>query len=145
MKKEQKEILIGIDTGFFFALQYGNEKAVEVWKNSHLAVSVLVLYELQKQLLKRESKKWKWLVEEIKKATLVVKIVEDIAQKAAHISHGTGIPALDALILASLLHVGCKTIYTTDKHLEMYAKKGIKIVNLRRTSGELRGNTTPVT
>ena len=106
MKKEQKEILIGIDTGFFFALQYGNEEAIKVWKNGHLAVSVLVIYELQKHLLKRESKKWKELVKEIKKATLVVPLVEEIAERAAHIVHGTGIPALDALILASLLHIG---------------------------------------
>jgi len=134
MKKEQKEILIGIDTGFFFALQYGNEKAIEIWKSGHLAVSVLVIYELQKHLLKRESRKWKELVEEIKTATLVVPLVEEIAERATHISHGTGIPAMDALILASLLHVGCKTIYTTDKHFEMYSKKGIKIVNLRKTA-----------
>ena len=136
MKKEQKEILIGIDTGFFFALQYGNEKAIEVWKSGHLAVSVLVIYELQKHLLKRESRKWKELIREIKRATLVVPLVEEIAERAAHISHGTGIPAMDALILASLLHVGCKTIYTTDRHFEMYSKKGIKIVNLRRAGGK---------
>ena len=136
MKKEQKEILIGIDTGFFFALQYGNEKAIEVWKSGHLAVPVLVIYELQKHLLKRESKKWKELVREIKRATLVVPLVEEIAERAAHISHDTGIPAMDALILASLLHVGCKTIYTTDRHFEMYSKKGIKIVNLRRAGGK---------
>ena len=50
---------------------------------------------------------------------------------ASHISQGTGIPGLDALILASLLETGCKKILTRDPHFLGYKKKGIEIVIIK--------------
>ena len=41
-----------------------------------------------------------------------------------------GMPGLDAVILSSLLVPECTEIYPTDSHLELYQKKGFKIVNL---------------
>jgi predicted nucleic acid-binding protein len=49
----------------------------------------------------------------------------------ARLSHGLGIPAVDALILASLLEAGALTIYTTDEHIACYRGKGVEVVNLR--------------
>ena len=47
-----------------------------------------------------------------------------------NLSHGLGIPAVDALILAGFLVLNVNTIYTTDSHLELFHKKGIKILKL---------------
>ena len=51
---------------------------------------------------------------------------------AAGLSHGLGIPAVDALILAGFIQEKAGTIYTTYSHLKAYNKKGMKIINLRK-------------
>jgi hypothetical protein len=48
----------------------------------------------------------------------------------ANLSHGLRIPAVDALILAGFLTLNANTIYTTDSHLELFHKKGIKVLKL---------------
>jgi hypothetical protein len=42
---------IGIDTGFFFALEELHPIAVEIWKNKKITTCSIVLFELQKLLL----------------------------------------------------------------------------------------------
>ena len=59
-----------------------------------------------------------------------VEVTGETADEAARISFETGIPALDALILASLVKAGCRTIYTRDEHFMRYTQKGVKIVLL---------------
>ncbi|PIU52561.1 MAG: VapC toxin family PIN domain ribonuclease, partial [Deltaproteobacteria bacterium CG07_land_8_20_14_0_80_60_11] len=55
----------------------------------------------------------------------------DTLSKAAALSQGLSIPAVDSLILAGFLSATAQTIYTTDRHLEAYSKKGVHIINLR--------------
>ncbi len=90
-------MLIGIDTGFFYALGEKKAEALQIWKKEQLVVSV----NLERSMM------------------------------ASHISQVTGIPALDALILASLLETGCKKILTKDPHFLKYKKKGIEITLIR--------------
>ena len=120
----------GLDTGFFFALQDKNPVALRVWQEHELATSVIVLYELQKKLLKGEFKKWLSIIRDIAEAVVVSPVNQETALKASHIGHGTGMPGLDALILSSFLEAGCIEIYTMDSHFELHQKRGIKMINL---------------
>ena len=120
----------GLDTGFFFALQDEHPVALRIWQESEALTSVIVLYELQRKLLKGEFKAWATITSDISQAVDVVPIDKKTALQASHIGHGTGMPGLDALILSSLLTPECTEIYTTDSHFELYQKKGLKIVNL---------------
>jgi predicted nucleic acid-binding protein len=43
-----------------------------------------------------------------------------VLRRAARITHGMGLPMADALIAASLEHVGCDTLYTGDSDFEAY-------------------------
>ncbi|MCP4668873.1 MAG: type II toxin-antitoxin system VapC family toxin [Deltaproteobacteria bacterium] len=123
-------MLTGLDTGFFYALQEQNPIAFRIWQERETITSVIVLYELQRKLLKGELKDWPTIISDISEAVNVMPIHRETALKASHIGHGTGMPGLDALILSSLLVPDCTEIYTTDSHMELYQKKGIKIINL---------------
>jgi predicted nucleic acid-binding protein len=123
-------MLTGLDTGFFFALQEQNPEASRIWQKRETITSVIVLYELQRKLLKGEFEEWPTIILDISEAVDVVPVSKEAALKASHIGHGTGMPGLDALILSSLLVPDCTEIYTTDSHFELYQKKGLKIVNL---------------
>ncbi len=123
-------MLTGLDTGFFFALQEQNPDAIRIWQERETITSVIVLYELRRKFLKREFKEWPTIISDISEAVDVMPVNRETALKASHIGHGTGIPGLDALILSSLLVPDCTEIYTTDSHLELYQKKGVKIINL---------------
>ena len=70
-------------------------------------------------------------MENIKRSVVSVSLTPEIAVKAGHLAYGTGMPGLDALILASLLDAGCDEIYTTDSHFRLFKKKGVSIVLLR--------------
>jgi predicted nucleic acid-binding protein len=123
-------MITGIDTGFFFALEANHSAAVDIWKTRQLVTSPIVLYELQKKCLQGHFIKWPTMIDDIKKAVVIGPLTVDIALKASHIAHGTSIPGLDALILSSLLEAGCKEIYTTDEHFELYKKKSVRIINV---------------
>jgi predicted nucleic acid-binding protein len=126
-------MLTGVDTGFFFSLELLHPIAVEVWENRKIVTCSIVLFEIQRRLLKGEFKKWSSIVKDIERSVEIVSITPQIAKKASHISHGTGIPALDALILSALLEANCNEIYTRDPHFELYTKRGIKIINLNKS------------
>lgn len=123
-------MLTGLDTGFFFALQEQNPDAIRIWQERETITSVIVLYELQRKLLKGEFKEWPTIISDISEAVDVMPVNRETALKASHIGHGTGMPGLDALILSSLLVPDCTEIYTTDSHMVLYKKKGVKIFNL---------------
>ena len=123
-------MLTGLDTGFFFALQEQNPVAIRIWQEHETITSVIVLYELHRKLLKGQFKEWPTIISDISEAVDVVPVNRKTALKASHIGHGTGMPGLDALILSSLLVPDCTEIYTTDSHMELYKKRGIKIINL---------------
>ena len=122
---------VGLDTGFFFSLQEQHPVAVRVWQEQESVTSVIVLYELNKLFLRGAFKGWPTITNDISEATDILMLKYETALKASHIAHGTGMPGLDALILTSLLDAECTEIYTTDYHLELYQKKGIKIINLQ--------------
>ena len=123
-------MLTGLDTGFFFALQEQNPEATRIWQERETITSVIVLYELQRKLLKGEFEEWPTIILDISEAVDVVPVSKEAALKASNIGYGTGMPGLDALILSTLLVPDCTEIYTTDSHFELYQKKGLKIVNL---------------
>jgi predicted nucleic acid-binding protein len=122
----------GVDTGFFYALEELHPLAVDIWKNKKIITSSIVLYEIQKKLLKGEFSDWTSIVEDIERSLKVVSITPRIAKRASHIAHGIGIPGLDALILSGLLEANCDEIYTRDPHFELYKRKEIKIINLNK-------------
>lgn len=121
---------VGVDTGFFFALKEQNPDAVKVWNENEIVTSVIVLYEMQKKLLRGNFPKWPKIIDDMKKSMLLVPLTTEVALKAGHIAHSTGMPGLDSLILASLIEAECTEIYSSDPHFSLYKKKGIKIINI---------------
>ncbi len=123
---------IGVDTGFFFALQECHPVAIDSWKNDEIITCTLVLFEIQRKLLKGEFEQWDSIVNDIEDSLEIIPVTPGIAKKASYLSWGTGITAMDALILSSLLDVGCTAIYTRDSHFELYKKNDIRIINLNK-------------
>jgi predicted nucleic acid-binding protein len=122
--------MIGVDTGFFFALEDQNPVAIKIWKEREIVSSVVVIYELQRKLLQGHFKNWTTVIEDITNSIEIIQLTLEIALQASHIAYGTGMPGLDALILSSFLEAECQEIYTTDMHFNAYQKKGVKIVIL---------------
>jgi predicted nucleic acid-binding protein len=100
-------------------------------------VSSLTLFELERLALKGKIKK--------EDCDVLIQAIEgictigwlhsrDILSTGARLSHGLGIPAMDALILSWFVASDVTLIYTTDSHFELYQKKGITIVNLKKQS-----------
>ncbi len=129
--------MIGLDTGFFIEFLRGNSTTVSVWKaliedEEEAVVSCLTLFELERLSLKRGIEGATLLLEAIPAVCTVLWIRDqDILARAAALSHGLGIPAVDSLILAGFLAEKVRVIYTTDVHFESYRKKGIKVINLK--------------
>ncbi len=121
--------MIGVDTGFFFALSEGHATATKVFRDSEIAVSVLTRFELLRISLRR-GLPWTEIAGPFAQSTALLEVTGETADEAARISFETGIPAIDALILASLVLAGCRTIYTLDEHFTRYARKGVEIVLL---------------
>jgi predicted nucleic acid-binding protein len=130
--------MTGLDTGFFVELLKGNDQAVEKWKSfvdgeTDAVVCSLTIYELKRLALKGglAIAAVQLTIEAIMAVCQVVWINDcDMLDAAARLAHGNDIPAVDALILASLLQAGAHTIYSTDIHLQSFKRKGITIVNL---------------
>ena len=142
-KEEETMTRIGCDTGFFVELLSGNDKAVTVWKEliggteDRAFVSSITLFELERLALKGKIEK--------DACDVLIQAVEgictigwlhsrDILSTGARLSHGLGVPAMDALILSWFVTSDVTVIYTTDRHFEIYTKKGVTIINLKRQS-----------
>jgi predicted nucleic acid-binding protein len=121
--------MTGVDTGFFFSLREGNPQALEVFSEAEIAVSVLTQFELRRLSL-RKGMPWAGLGGLLSHSTTVLDLTREAADEAAAISHGTGMPAIDALILASLVGAGCRTIYTRDDHFLRLSRKDVEIIRL---------------
>jgi len=121
--------MIGVDTGFFFALSEGQALATKVFRDSEIAVSVLSRFELLRISLRRGIP-WEEIGGLLGRSIALVEATAETADEAARISFTTGMPAIDALILAGLVEAGCRTIYTRDKHFTRYARKDVEIVLL---------------
>ena len=121
--------MIGVDTGFFFALSEGHTLATKLFRDSEIAMSVLSRFELLRLAL-RKGIPWEEIGGPLALSAVLIEVTEESADEAARISYGTGMPAIDALILAGLLAAGCRTIYTRDEHFTKYVKKGVEIIIL---------------
>lgn len=129
--------MIGLDTGFFVELLRGNKTAVELWKSiidgEETSVSCLSIFELKRLSLKGvvDGKAVETLIEALHAVCKVIWLDDkELLLSGAKLSSGLGIPAMDALILASLLTSGARTIVSTDSHLAGYKKKGVVIQKL---------------
>jgi predicted nucleic acid-binding protein len=129
--------MIGLDTGFFVKFLENNKEAVRAWKEimegEEAAVSCLTLYELKRLSLKGmiDIKALEIIFSAVSSLCRIVWLNEqDILLMGANLSHGLGIPSVDALILAGLLKSGATTIYTTDSHLQAYQKKEVAVIRL---------------
>jgi len=121
--------MIGVDTGFFFALSDGHAHAAKLFLESEIAVSVLSRFELLRISLRRGIP-WEEIGGLLARSAALVEVTAESADEAARISFETGMPAIDALILAGLVKAGCRTIYTRDEHFKRYARKDVKIIFL---------------
>ena len=121
--------MIGVDTGFFFALSEGHAQAIKIFQDSEIAVSVLTRFELRRIALRRGIA-WEEISGRLSRSAALVEVTGETADEAARISFETGMPALDALILAGLISTGCRTIYTRDEHFTRYTRKDVEIVLL---------------
>ncbi|HUU04594.1 MAG TPA: PIN domain-containing protein [Patescibacteria group bacterium] len=138
MKKAEWTVMTGLDSGFFVELLKGNDQAVAKWKNivdgeTDAAVCSLTIYELKRLTLKGglTVAAVQLTIEAILAVCQVVWIDNcEVLDDAARLSHGNDIPTVDAIILASLLQAGVRTIYSTDRHLQSFKKKGVSIINL---------------
>jgi predicted nucleic acid-binding protein len=129
--------MIGLDTGFFIELLNGNEEAVSLWKSGlddevELVVSSLTLFEIERLGLKGKLRGIDTILDAIQGVTSVVWLDLGILSLAARLSHGLGVPAVDSLILASLVSWDAREIWTTDAHFEAYQSKKVLVRNLRK-------------
>jgi predicted nucleic acid-binding protein len=129
--------MTGLDTGFFVNLLKGDSRTLTLFEqmdtDADLCISSLTIFELKRLALKGA-------LDQEALTKLIATIMDlchiawldsvEIHTVAASLSHGLGIPAMDALILAGFLKKGSDLIYTTDAHLEKYSKKGVRIVKL---------------
>ena len=128
--------MTGLDTGYFIALLQGHREAEALWHSALneaevLVVSCLSLFEIERLGLKGAVADARTIMEAIQAATEVVWPDAEILSRAARISHGTHIPAIDSIILASLLSQEVSVIFTTDADLCRYTVRDLKIINLR--------------
>lgn len=125
---------VGLDTGFFIKVFEGDPRAVQVWEkviNGELKAftSSLVLFELKRLFHKLgRIEEFGAVREAIFLNCEIVSVDPNVAESGADISHGTGLPSVDALIYAS---VGkADRFYTTDRSFEVLGKKKPRIVVL---------------
>lgn len=129
--------MIGFDSGIFIGLFENNLKMKELWTLSSKnkkdkIVSCLSLYEIQKVLLRKRNKKEiiKKYLEVIQENVKIIWLDEEILNHAINLSLLYNLPAMDSLILSSLVKSGANVIYTTDSDFEKFKHKRIKIRNI---------------
>ena len=99
-------------------------------------VSCLTLFEIERLGLKGTIEKVKTLLESLPAVCRVIWLDYQILSLAARLSDRLNIPAVDSLILAGLVNEKVKVIYTTDSDLEKYARRGVKIKNIKGVRGK---------
>lgn len=127
--------MVGLDTGFFVGLMKEDQRTIDVWQglagsDSLPVVSMLTLGELL-YIAFRTGKPDAGvsLVDHIDASSNVVSPDRPIIEKAAALKAGRSIPYIDAIILATFMLAGCKTIHTTDRnHFSEIKNKGISFI-----------------
>jgi predicted nucleic acid-binding protein len=130
-----EEKKIGFDTGFFIKVLQNNYTAIKIWKlikNKKALgyISILTFFELRKLHLKGiiDKNSFDIILNDINESCNTIYIIEEhIVETAARISHGSNIPAIDALIISSFAFMKIQEIYTTDSHFKKYNKKEISV------------------
>ncbi len=115
--------MIGLDTGFFFLLHQPAGEAARLLEqitreDEAAAVSTITLYELLRHGMRGAIPQAvvDLIVDNTAHAFYVAGVdAIDVLRRAAAIRHGMGLHMADALIAASLEHVGCTDIYTTNR------------------------------
>ena len=129
--------MIGLDTGYFVRLLQGHRGATEIWsrvlEGEDATVSCLTLFELAR--LARKGAITTEAEETLREGIGALCHLSwldsvDTLLSGASLSHGLGIPPVDALILAAFLSGGATVIYTTDSHLEAYKKGDVRIIRM---------------
>jgi predicted nucleic acid-binding protein len=118
----------GFDTSFFFAFKAGQDRAVNRYQQivdggRDGAASTVTVYELLRHGY--QGRLDRTFAEDAAQSIGVAlrRAGTDeysVSRRAARITHGMGLPMADALIAASLEHVGCDTLYTGDSDFEAY-------------------------
>lgn len=129
--------MIGLDTGYFVRLLQGHREATEIWsrvmEGEDATVSCLTLFELAR-LARRGAiaTEAEGALREGISALCYLSWLDNQGNllSGANLSHGLGIPAVDALILAAFLSTQATVIYTTDTHFEAYKNKGVCIIRI---------------
>jgi predicted nucleic acid-binding protein len=137
---EKKMGRIGLDTGFFVRLTAGHTVAAGIWQRivsekSVGVVSCLTLFELQRlsfqnRLKPEREKELQRIIPAVCEVVWLGEGAEEILFQSAKHAQTFGIPAIDALILTSLLSANVKEIYTTDPDMERFKTKRVKINRL---------------
>jgi predicted nucleic acid-binding protein len=129
--------MIGLDTGFLIRLLESHPEAVRIWQSlmdgEDSATSCLTLFELRRLAMagKVQSEAADAVIEALLGISRIAWLDQaDLMERAASLSHGLRLPAMDALILTGLLAAGATDIYTTDRHLTIFKKKGVRIHRL---------------
>jgi len=128
---------VGLDTGFFVKLLALKPEAVEIHNQISEGkivgvVSVIVTFELRRLAMRGVVNRQGYQILEKSWDILfqVEPISKEIALEAAALSHGTGLPAADAMIYTTYRKVGCSRIYTSDKDFLKVPRKSPKIILL---------------
>jgi len=118
----------GLDTGFFFDLWASTEQSQSLWRaitehDEPAAVSSVTLFEITRHgLVGRLAPSFTETV--VGQANVAYEQAPidptEVLNRGARITHGMGLPMADALIAASLEHVGADTLYTSDSDFEAY-------------------------
>ena len=129
--------MIGLDTGFFIRLLENKKEAVRIWQGivegEESSVSCLTIFELKRLSMKKaiDEETTGLIIDAILSICKVAWIDgKEILLMGANLSHGLGIPAVDALILTGFLVLNVDTIYTTDSHLAGFRKKEVKVIRI---------------
>jgi len=126
----------GLDTGFFLALSQGDPFALDVFQGpADLAVSALALYELNRKLRESGNPRWREMLADLMRAVFVAPVTAEAALRAGDLAVEFGLPSGAALILATFMEAGCRTVYTTDRRLARAAPPGIEIIVLNPGEG----------
>ena len=129
-------MVVGLDTGFFVALSGENKTAIRLWEKIiegevKALVATPVIFELRKLSLKGIINRTfcDALFEAFKNGCVEIKKIDfEMAEKAAYISHGSSMPAMDALIYTCYLETD--EIYTMDSDFSLSGRKKPEVINL---------------
>ncbi len=129
--------MIGLDSGFFVELLKGNQQTERIWNDildgQGSVVSCISLFELKRLGLKGLIDIS--TIDTINEAIMNICNIAwldnvTVVNTAANFSHGLGIHMADALILSGFIKYGVTKIYTTDQHISLYKKKGVRVIML---------------